>query len=181
MLKISEIRVINAPVVVEVDPYIPVTLRTFTKPIGAVYYRVGNFEYSLVEVPIDPMTGMIRGLDVVSIDRVGSGVDDNGLPTVEGLPIVSPECIPARRNDDKHEVSVSLIGSRFFIDWSNGRSIESRASHGRLTFFIGGGVLLGAALESVSESEIQQLRMHLLNSANPTDNKTLRNCLAPPN
>jgi hypothetical protein len=161
MLQVSHIREINAPVEVEVDPYVPLAVRTFTAPIGAVFYRVGNFETSLVEMPIDPMTGVVRGIKVVSIDRVGQCINDVALPTSHGLPVVPVECIPAKRHDDRQDVSVSLVGNRFFIDWSNGRQIEMRVSHGRLTFFIGNGQLLGAAIESVSESESQQLRQHL--------------------
>ena len=36
MLKIVQIEHSEMPVSVEVDPYIPITVRTFTAPIGAV-------------------------------------------------------------------------------------------------------------------------------------------------
>jgi hypothetical protein len=161
MLKISKIKPSELPVAVEVDCYVPLAVRTFTSPIGAVFYRVGNFDTSLVEMPIDPTSGIVRGLKLVSIDRLGIPIEDGNLPSLEGLPVVDAQSIPAKRDDDKQEVSVSLIANRLFIDWSNGRTIESKASHERMTFFIGGGVLLGAALEGVTRSEAQQLERHL--------------------
>ena len=161
MLKITEIRQSQLPVVVEVDPYIPIAVRTFTAPIGAVFYRVGNFDTSLVEVPIDPNTGIVRGIKLVSLDRVGSGVRDEQLPTEHGLPVVAPESVPTKRLDEAREVTVSLVGSRFFVDWSNGQQIESKATLGRMTFFLGGGTLLGAVIENITEAEVQQLEAHL--------------------
>jgi len=161
MIKISEIRPSKLPVSVEIDPYIPLVVRTFTAPIGAVFFRVGNFDTSLVEVPIDPNSGLLRGIKLVSIDRVGSGIADDHLLAIDGLPVVSSESIPTNRQDDRQEVAVRLMENRFFLDWSNGRSVESKATHGRLTFFIGMGTLLGAAIEKVTENEAQQLRQHL--------------------
>jgi hypothetical protein len=162
MIKISDIRPSNLPVSVEIDPYVPLAVRTFTAPIGAVFFRVGNFDTSLVEVPIDPISGLIRGIKLVSIDRVGFGVADGHLPAVEGLPVVASESVPTKRQDEKQEVTVSLMGNRFYLDWSNGRQIESKATHGRMTFFIGSEVLLGASIEDITESEAQQLRKHLV-------------------
>lgn len=161
MLKIIEIKQSELPVSIEIDSYVPLAVRTFTAPIGAVFYRVGNFDTSLVELPIDPNNGLVRGIKVVSFDRVGSGVSDKHLPTTEGLPVVAPEYVPTKRLDEAMEVTVSLIGNRFFVDWSNGQQAESRTKHGRMTFLLGNGLLLGAVIEEVTEKEAQQLRIHL--------------------
>jgi hypothetical protein len=161
MLRITEIRQSELTVGVEVDPYIPIAARTFTAPIGAVYYRVGNFDTSLVEMPIDPNSGIVRGIKLVSFDRIGSGVRDEQLPAEQGLPVVAPESVPTKRLDEAREFAVSLIGSRFFVDWSNGQQIDSKATLGRMTFFLGGGTLLGAAIENITETEARQLEVHL--------------------
>lgn len=58
MLNIREIKPSDLAVSIEVDPYVPVTVRTFSEPLGAVFYRVGNFGTSLVEVPIDRCPGL---------------------------------------------------------------------------------------------------------------------------
>lgn len=166
MLRITEIRPSELTVGVEVDPYIPIAARTFTAPIGAAYYRVGNFDTSLVELPIDIDSGIVRGIKIVSLDRLGSGVRDEQLPTEQGLPVVALESVPWKRLDEAREVTVSLIGSRFFVDWSNGQQIESRATLGRMTFFLGGGALLGAAIENITDTEARQLEVHLQNARN---------------
>jgi hypothetical protein len=76
MLSICEIKPSDLAVSIEVDPYVPIAVRTFSAPIGAVFYRVGNFETSLVEVPIDPLSGTVRGIKLVSLDRDGTSIDD---------------------------------------------------------------------------------------------------------
>ena len=149
------------PILIELDPYIPIAVRTFSRPIGAVFYRVGNFKTSLVEVPIDPATGTIRGIKLISLDRVGGAFFDAAVPTREGLPIVALEDVPETRRDDNREVSVKLDESRFLIGWSNGRTADTRIRQGRLTFFIGENLLLGAVIEGMDESEKQKLGEHL--------------------
>jgi hypothetical protein len=161
MLKIREIKPSNLVVSVEVDPYVPLAVRTFTAPIGAVFYRVGNFETSLVEVPIDPISGTVRGIKVVSIDRVGTSIDDSKLTILHGLPVTAQESIPQKRQDDQREVSIVLVGDRLVINWSGGQQIDTKAVHGRLSFFIGSGALLAAAIEFLTQAEQQALQAHL--------------------
>lgn len=161
MLRITRIEQSELPVSVEVGPYLPLVVRTYTAPIGAVYYRVGNFDTSLVELPIDPNSGLVRGIKLVSLDRVGSGVCDEKLPAEQGLPVVTLESLPTKRFDETREVTVSLIRCRFFVDWSSGQQIDLKAMHGRMTFFLGGGMLLGAAIEQITEDEARQLDAHL--------------------
>lgn len=168
MLNIREIKPSDLAVSVEVDPYVPVAVRTFSAPIGAVFYRIGNFETSLVELPIDPLSGTVRGIDVVSIDRVGTALDDIALPLLKGLPVVAQESIPEKRYyDEKREVIVALADDRLVIDWSGGQQLDTKSVHGRLCFLIGGGALLGAVVESLSQVELQSLLAHMP-SASPT-------------
>jgi hypothetical protein len=161
MLYIREIKSSNFDVNVEVDPYVPVAVRTFSAPIGAVFYRVGNFETSLVEVPIDPLSGTVRGVKVVSLDRVGTSIDDSALQLLPGLPVVTQESIPQKRQDEHREVTVALDDERLVIDWSEGQQLDTKAVHGRLSFLIGGGALLGAVVESLSQAELQALFLHI--------------------
>ncbi|MFQ3582058.1 MAG: hypothetical protein SNJ49_09150 [Chloracidobacterium sp.] len=162
MLIISEIKSSNLAASVEVDPYVPVTVRTFSEPIGAVFYRVGNFETSLVEVPIDPLSGTVRGIKLVSLDRVGADFDDSAFAVLQGLPITSQESIPPKRYvDDHREVTVSLAGDRLVISWSGSQQIDTKSVHGRLSFLIGSGFLLGAVIECLSQAEQQSLCVHL--------------------
>jgi len=167
MLNIREIKPSDLVVSVEVDPYVPIAVRTFSAPIGAVFYRIGNFETSLVEVPIDPLSGTVRGVKVVSLDRVGTFIDDSALPLLRGLPVVAKESIPLKRQDEQREVTVALDDGRLLIDWSEGQQLDTKAVHGRLTFLIGGGALLGAVVESLSQAEQQALQVHMP-SATPT-------------
>ncbi len=161
MLGISEIKQSELAVRVEVDPYVPIAVRTFSEPMGAVFYRVGNFETSLVELPIDPTSGTVRGVKMVLFDRVGTSFDDSTLSLVQGLPVVAQESIPQQRQDEKRDILVTLTGSRLVIDWSGGQRMDTKAMLGRLGFLIGGGALLGAVVESLSQTEQQSLLAHM--------------------
>jgi hypothetical protein len=169
MLNICKIKPSDLAVSVEVDPYVPITVRTFSAPIGAVFYRVGNFETSLVEVPIDPLSGTVRGVKVVSLDRVGTSIDDGVLPLFQGLPVVPQECIPEKRQDEHREVTIAVADGRLVIDWSGGKQLDTKAVHGRLSFLIGSGELLGAVVESLSQAEQQSLLAHLPSAAPAPD------------
>lgn len=161
MLSIIQVKPSDLAVSVEVDPYVPIAVRTFSAPIGAVFYRVGNFETSLIEVPIDPISGTLRGIKVVSIDRNGAKIEEGKLAVLQGLPVADQESIPQKRQDDQREVAVSLDGDRLVIDWSGGQKLDTKAEHGRLSFFIGGGVLLAAAIELLTIGERQSLLTHM--------------------
>ncbi|SKB09673.1 hypothetical protein SAMN02745166_05172 [Prosthecobacter debontii] len=161
MLYIDKIKASDLPVSVEVDPYVPIAVRTFSAPIGAVFYRVGNFDTSLVELPIDPISGAVRGIKVVCLDRVGTAIDETALSEVHGLPITAKESIPQKRQDDQRDVAATLIGDRLLIDWSGGQKLDTKAVHGRLSFFIGDGSLLAAAVESLTSEERQSLLPHM--------------------
>jgi hypothetical protein len=169
MMSIREIKPSDLAVSIEVDPYVPIAARTFSAPIGAVFYRVGNFETSLVEMPIDPLSGTVRGIKVVSLDRVGTSIDDSALHLLQGLPVVTQESIPQKRQDEQREVTVALADGRLVIDWSEGQRLDTKAVHGRLTFLIGGGALLGSVIESLSQAEQQALLVHMPSAA-PTPN-----------
>lgn len=160
MLNITKIKPSDLAVSVEVDPCVPIAVRTSSTPIGAVFYRVGNFETSLVEIPIDPISGTVRGIKVVSIDRVGTEIEEHKLTLLDGLPVVAQESIPQKRQDDQREVLFSLEGDRLVVDWSGGREPDTKAAHGRLCFFIGGGVLLAAAIGPLTVDEQKSLSAH---------------------
>jgi hypothetical protein len=161
MLNIQEAISLDVPTIVEIDPYIPIAVRTYETPIGAVFYRVGNFDTSLVEIPIDQFTGTLRGIKVVSIDRVGIGINDVDLPVSDGLPTVPTDEIPQRRIDDRQEVAVSLVGTRFFIDFGSGRVPTMAFRHRRLTYLVAEGLLIGAVVDSLTDIERNQLITHL--------------------
>jgi hypothetical protein len=167
MMNIREIKPSDLVVSIEVDPYVPIAVRTFSAPIGAVFYRVGNFETSLVEIPIDPLSGTIRGVKVVSLDRVGASIDDSALQQLQGLPVVTQESIPQKRLDEQRKVTVALADGRLVIDWSEGQQLDTKAVHGRLSFLIGGGALLGAVVESLSQAEQHALLVHMPSATTP--------------
>ena len=161
MLTIRKIEPSDLTVSVEVDFYVPIKARTYSEPFGAVFYLVGNFNTSLVEVAVDPSSGTIRGLTLVLADRLGAATAEVALTVVPGLPVASQVSIPDRYARDHREVEVALVGDRLFIDWSEGRQADTKAVHGRISFLIGDSALLGAVIETLTNAELEVLTPHI--------------------
>src|SRR5207247_4270466 len=58
----------NAPCLIEVDEFVPLRFRTYERPIGAAYVRVGNYSTTLVELIVDPISKLLRGLTLTSFE-----------------------------------------------------------------------------------------------------------------
>src|SRR5262245_56875639 len=71
-----------------VDGYVPLAFESCCDRSPAGYLRLGNYSTTLVELAVEVGTQVLRGLTVVSIDRIsewpGFGVTDveDGLPTL---------------------------------------------------------------------------------------------------
>lgn len=160
-LEIDSATQVDARLDIEVDPYLPIAVRTYTAPLGAVFYRVGNFETSLIEIGIDPSTRVVRGVKAVSLDRVGKVFEWNNLPRRQGLPVVAEAALPADRVDDLREICANLSGSVLVLDWSQGEPPQYLVEHAELAFAVGDRGLIGAVISGLSEEQQALLKEHL--------------------
>lgn len=161
MLQIVRSTMLNVPLDVEVDEYIPLAVRTYSEPIGAAIHCVGNSTTSLVEIAIDQFHGTIRGFKVVSIDRLGPRLVADGLPESEGVPIVAKECVPERIREEVREFSVCLHGDDFHVNWSDGQPPDSTIRFDRLTFYLNRNLLIGVSIADLTGIQVSNLLEHL--------------------
>jgi hypothetical protein len=160
-LKIDSVAELDVDVEIEVDPYLPIVARTSTAPLGAVFFRVGNFETSLVEIDIEPSTRIIRGISAVSLDCVGKVFALNNLPRKKGLPVVAEDALPANRVDELRKVRASMLEGVLVLDWSDGETPQYVTEHTGLGFVVGAGVLIGAVFSELSAEQRSLLEEQL--------------------
>src|SRR5436305_719815 len=124
MLVVTGTVEVEAPCIVEVDPYVALSFKTYPEVLpGARYFRIGNFDTSLLEIGIDPSLFAIRSVCLVSFDKVlarDQTCEQLGVQEVLGLPMVSLASLPGNRIDEQCDFGVCLCDDSFVIDWSQG-------------------------------------------------------------
>lgn len=74
---------------IEFDPYVPLRFRTSAEPLGAAYVRLGNFATTLLEIQIEPLTQVLRGLTITAIDGLAGWPSLEVQPFPAGLPVLA--------------------------------------------------------------------------------------------
>lgn len=72
----------------EFDPYVPLRFRTSAEPLGAAYVRLGNFATTLLEIQVEPLTQVLRGLTITAIDGLSGWPWFEVQPFPAGLPVL---------------------------------------------------------------------------------------------
>lgn len=163
-IEIVDVIQLDAEFVVEIDEYVPLRVRTYSYSpgIGASWLRLGNYKQSLVEMPIDPKTGIIRGFDLVLFDLCGERSEFEAADTQPGLPQIDLRTFgDTRYVDHTRDFFVSMSAGKLFVDWSNGSRIEKRYNYRGLSFYAGNGSLLAASIENLSPQQISVLQGHI--------------------
>lgn len=172
-MKVVAVNQIVVPLSVKVDPYIPLAVKTYEGAIGAIFLRIGNFQTSLIEIPIDPKTGIVRGIKLVSFNKVSErrkliiynhydGLPEVSLDEFVNGGFVSPEddFRYGRFVEYRIEFVVYTMSNRIIIDWSDKNVIDSEYTYRGLSFFCGDGSLLGASIE-LSDEQMSLFQEHI--------------------
>lgn len=138
---------------VTIDPYIPLIARTYEAPIGAVIWRTGNFKTSLVEIAMEPESGIVRGLKLVLGECNTPASFRLGPEVVQGLPVVRGDHVPSRMSEECRDLNISISEGNIFIDWCLGGKIDQIFTSDRLSFYVGNNELLGASVGRITPDE----------------------------
>jgi hypothetical protein len=155
------------PYIVTVDEYVPIIFKTHDNPLpGPPYYRIGDFEYSLLEIEIDPAAGMIRGLTIVSLGKHSqsnliSTIQQVSAPMEEGLPIAHPDITNVELTDVALNFKMCLEGNKFAIDWIQEQTIKKYIRHKDALFVLSGDEFIGIVFENLTKDQIEKLHVHL--------------------
>ena len=171
MLEITDVAHVDLPCIIEVDPYLPLSFKTFDDVLpGARYFRLGNFDRSLLEIAIDPSSFVIRGAYLVVFDQVLAHAELVAAePTSErlGLPVVKSVGLVGDPTDQVCDFSVHLADSVFSIDWAGSRRLTDVIRYASVSFFLSGCHLLRIAFGGLDNLQMQTLEEHLVMTRAP--------------
>lgn len=71
----------------EVDDFVPLLLKADTNPIGANFYRIGDFKTTLVEIYVHPDSLEFRGLKIVLVNSIVANLPQMNVDEVPGIPV----------------------------------------------------------------------------------------------
>ena len=106
---------------IECDGYIPIVLRwTHSSRFPPIYWRVGDFEKSLVEIGVNEQTGAICKVTVTSLDSITDsfpGSKDKVAESLKGLPCCDLKLWSGetRRIDEKSIVCAYYDNNTFLL------------------------------------------------------------------
>jgi hypothetical protein len=146
---------------IEIDDYVPLRFRSYDGTLGVKYFRVGNFDTSLLEFLLEPVSLVIRGFTLTSFDRFHEPMKIQRLPTEDGLPVVAltgeqkfqgPSDAP--RIDLREEFSVGLGENFVEIDLGGITSASNNIQLGQVTFFTKSGHLVGIRVTELRPEQL---------------------------
>ncbi|MFB0825965.1 hypothetical protein ACEU07_11825 [Chromobacterium violaceum] len=89
---------------------------------GGVYWRLGNFESSLVEIEVDKDSGVIASFSLVMFDSLMGGIPNLNIPLRKevGVPLFPLESWQGEMFlDEKAEIQVFFESDALMVAWSN--------------------------------------------------------------
>jgi len=144
-----------------VDEYIPLRFRTFDKPLGASYLRLGNYQTSLLEIIVDPTSNVLRGATVTSFDAYSPWAKINETVAIkDGLPVLATEWRNGRLIDLELDFSVALRANELLVWWGNLESLSCISVFGRVRCMLMGDQLLGLWFQCLTDGEVGLLASH---------------------
>ena len=157
----------TAAVEIECDGDIPLTARFggYSGPIfwAPKYWRTGNFEQSLLEIGVNPLSGEVCTIDLVAIDRFRDKLTLNIQPCSEtGIPVTSLSqwSDDLRTIDVKQEIIGSLVDRELTVIFGEAESAICKVVKcGRFAFYVDGLTdLRGFRVKELTPSELENVR-----------------------
>ena len=165
MLLVASTLEVDVPCLVEVDPYLPLSFKTYPEILpGARYFRIGNFHTSLVEIGVEPSSMVIRSVTLVSFDRIIEPVQLHKIHVFEeiaGLPVVSSSSLSGDRIDEQTEFAVCLHDDFFCIDWSHGKALSTVIRFQQASFYLAERELCRITFSGLGQYQLDLLSEHL--------------------
>lgn len=145
----------DAKCLIEVDEYVPLRFRTYERPLGASYLRVGDLAGSLVELLVDPTTGLLRGVTVTSFPALSAWPIVAARDASQGLPVFAVSWGRMNRIDAGVDFSVSVSGTEVLVYWQALDRCEASSFQGRVRFLSVDGHLAGVHFAGLSPNEVK--------------------------
>lgn len=150
----------DAECLIEVDSYVPLRFRTYARPLGSSYLRVGDRNRSLIEFLVDPNIGLLRGITLTSFADISEWPGMAMCDRSQGLPVFELSWGKANRIDVDREFRVSVRDGEILVYWDTVTQCDA-ATFSRVQFLSVGGHLSGVKFAKFAPDEIKTLTSHV--------------------
>lgn len=144
---------------IEIDKYIPLQFRTFTKPLGCGFLTLGNLDTSMLELAIEPNTQAIRGVTLTTAPACSPLPSFRIEERREGLPILSTQFDGWATQDLELDFSVSILDQGILAHWNRLDRCKAIEFKG-VAFLFQDEFLSGIQFQDLSPNQMEILRMH---------------------
>ncbi len=152
---------------VSFDKHVPFSLTTCDQLLGAKYLRLGDFEDNLLEIMLDPISFVVRGLTLVCFDKIhlptslSISSEETGLPILdlkesglEGLHEVS-------RADMRTQFTIGIDPNFVELDLFGIANADAVARQDRVEFYSRKKALVGMRLTNLTTKEFAAINNHV--------------------
>lgn len=151
---------LDAKCLIEVDDYVPMRFRTYERPLGASYLRVGDQSKSLVELLIDPSQGLLRGITITCFSALSSWPRMETREVLQGLPVLAVPWGKTNRIHSGADFSISARGADILVAWAALDRCDVASFQDRVRFLVVDGHLAGAHFSGLSADEMKAFLCH---------------------
>lgn len=157
----------DASCLLTIDAVVPLTLRTYDRPMGSDIICLGEGDESLLEILVDPMRGVLRGITIKWFARFAHWPPMSLVETTEGLPLLSvPERGPRpTRTRLGVTFSVALRGHDVLVYWGDVFEARALVFADRVRWIVAKDRLTGVEFLGLEAHEVEALRAHTDSSA----------------
>jgi hypothetical protein len=148
------------PCRLELDRYVPMRFRTYEGAIGAALVRLGNYKTTLLELHIEPPSGMLRGLTVTCYDELAPWPTLAVTSTVRGLPELAVRLEGAKRLDLVRDFQVSVQAGEVLVYWDEVRDCQATTFADRVQCLIHDMQLSGVRFIGLTDHEVTLFASH---------------------
>jgi hypothetical protein len=126
----------------EFDEFVPLRMRSYRRPLGAGVLRLGNYSTTLLELLIEPISQVLRGVTVTSAGLLVPWPRISVSGDTEGLPVLSTDFEGWRVVDLPIDFKVAVREREILVFWDKLEECDA-VTCGRFRFLISSARLAG--------------------------------------
>jgi len=156
MLTVTSVQPVREePLLLEIDEYVPLRLRTSREPLGAAFLRLGNRSTTLLEIAVEPYAQRVRGVTLTFFEKLSPWPSFSVENTAEGLPVLATAFEDRKVVDLQQDFGVSIREGEVLLFWGSPGACDVCEFRGRVRFLIQNGKLAGVWVLGLSREEIE--------------------------
>lgn len=148
------------------DKHVPFSLTTWNKLLGAKYLRLGDFEDNLLEIMLDPISFVMRGLTLVCFNKIHQPKNLSVFSEEVGLPVLDltksglEKLHEASRADVRCQFTIGMGPNFVELDLFGIAYSDAVVRRDRVEFYSRNKALVGVRIISLKIDELSVFESH---------------------